>query len=80
MLAGRLMIDDHAHDVRRRRAEQPVGDDVEHAALHRRQLVDRQHVEIQRVQQQIDRDDGAGAEREGDAARCGPGSRISSAT
>ena len=47
---------DDAHDVAGANAEQPVGDDVEHAALHLRELVDRQHVEKQQVQQEIDRD------------------------
>ena len=64
MLASRLMIDDDAHDVAGAGAEQPIGDDVEHAALHRRQFADREHVQIQHVEQQVDRDDGGRAERE----------------
>ena len=55
MLAAMLTIETTRHDVARTRAEQPVGDDVQHAALHRGELVDRQHVEEQHVEQDVDR-------------------------
>ena len=45
MLAAMLTIETIAHDVAGADAEQPIGDDVEHAALHLGQLADRQHVE-----------------------------------
>ena len=56
MLAAMLTIETTRHDVAGARPEQPVGDDVEDAALHRRELADRQHVEEQHVEQDVDRD------------------------
>ena len=57
---------DEAHDVAGARTEQPVGDHVENAALHRCESADRKNIQIQHVQKEIDHDyrNGAGGQRQ----------------
>ena len=54
----------HGHDVARPLPEQPIGHHVEHAALRGGELADRNHVQIQRVEQQVDDDDAGRAENQ----------------
>ena len=79
MLAAMLTIETRGHDVAGARPQQSVGDHVQHAALHFRQIADRQHVEEQQVEQHVDRHDreGPDGQRFGHVA---PRIPISSAT
>jgi hypothetical protein len=47
-----------------RDADQPLGGDVEDAPLHGHQFLDRDHLEIEHVDQDVDHRDRAGAERQ----------------
>ena len=62
MLAAMLTMDTTPHHVAGAGAEQPIGDDVEDAAFHGGKLPDRQHVQEQQVQQEVDCDDRERAE------------------
>ena len=55
--AARLMIATIAEDVAGARAEHALADEVEHAALDRRELAHGHRIQIQQVQQRVDDDD-----------------------